>query len=55
MGQQLAELRPFQLLQLPEIKAISKENWYNMDEYGVIEGQGPNGLVLGNAKKKVVL
>ena len=45
----------FQLLQLPEIKAIPKENRYNMDECGVIEGQGNNGLVLGNAEKNIVL
>ena len=45
----------FQLLQLPEIKAIPKENRYNMDECDVMEGQGHNGLVLGNAEKNVVL
>ena len=45
----------FQLLQLPAIKDIPKENRYNMDECGVMEGQGHNGLVLGNAEKSVVL
>ena len=45
----------FQLLQLPAIKDIPKENRYNMNECGVMEGQGHNGLVLGNAKKSVVL
>ena len=56
MGQQLTELMPFfKLQQLPEIKAIPKENRYNMDECVVMEGQGHNGLVLGNAEKTVAL
>ena len=45
----------FQSQQIPEIKAIPKENRYNMDECDLIEGQDHNGLVLGHADKTEAL
>ncbi|KAK5995541.1 MFS-type transporter clz9 [Cladobotryum mycophilum] len=39
----------FYLLELPLIKGIPPENRYNMDETGILEGQGTNGLVLGSS------
>ncbi|TKW51383.1 hypothetical protein CTA1_2149 [Colletotrichum tanaceti] len=44
----------FNLLAIPEIKGIKPANRYNMDETGILEGQGSNGLVLGMAKTKSV-
>ena len=41
----------FQKLQIPAIKAIKPENRQNMDEAGIIEGQGENGLVVGSADR----
>ena len=39
----------FQLLSPPTISAIKPENRYNMDESGIMEGLGANGLVVGSA------
>jgi hypothetical protein len=41
----------FKLLDLPAIKAIKPENQHNMDETGIQEGQGSNGIFLGDARK----
>ena len=38
----------FQKLEIPTIKAIKPENRWNIDEAGIIEGQGINGLVVGS-------
>lgn len=38
----------------PAIKAIKAENRYNMDEAGIMEGIGDNGLVVGSAKKRFI-
>jgi DDE superfamily endonuclease/helix-turn-helix, Psq domain/Tc5 transposase DNA-binding domain len=35
----------------PEIQAIKPEHRYNMDEAGIMEGLGVNGLVVGSAEK----
>ncbi|KAM9874670.1 transposase [Verticillium dahliae] len=40
----------FRLLMIPEIKAIQPVNRYNMDETGILEGRGSNGLVLGSSE-----
>ncbi|KAF4774019.1 transposase [Colletotrichum scovillei] len=40
----------FKFLAIPEIKDIKPANRYNMDETGILEGQGANGLVLGMAE-----
>ncbi|KAM5342380.1 hypothetical protein ACJ41O_013346 [Fusarium nematophilum] len=45
----------FRLHELPQIKGIKRKNRHNMDEFGVMEGQGHNGLVLGSSHKKVIL
>jgi hypothetical protein len=37
----------FKWLQTPEVAAIKPENRWNMDEAGIMEGMGSNGLVLG--------
>lgn len=42
-------------LNLPEVQSISPENRWNMDEAGVVEGQGSNGLVLGSRYTKALL
>ncbi|KAK0367490.1 transposase [Colletotrichum limetticola] len=48
-------IRPwFRLLNIPEIKDIRQVNRYNMDETGILEGKGFNGLVLGMAETNVV-
>ena len=44
----------FQLLSLPQIQAIKPENRWNMDESGIIEGQGVNGLVVGSTEKRSI-
>jgi 4-hydroxybenzoate polyprenyltransferase len=44
----------FQKLELPLIKAIRAENRWNMDEAGIMEGQGENGLVVGSAEKRFI-
>ena len=41
----------FQNFEVPAIKAIKPENRWNMDEAGIMEGQGENGLVVGSAEK----
>jgi transposase len=41
--------RWFQRLAIPAITVIKPKNRYNMDEIGVMEGMGTNGLVLGRA------
>jgi hypothetical protein len=45
----------FALLKIPEIENIPPDNRYNMDETGLLEGRGSNGLVLGAAYKKVIM
>ncbi|KAK6815478.1 hypothetical protein RU639_008682 [Aspergillus parasiticus] len=45
----------FPLVEIPAIKAIRQENRYNVDEHGILEGQGSNGLVLGSSAKKMAL
>ena len=42
----------FTLMALPSVRAIRQENRYNMDETGIMEGLGSNGLVLGASHKK---
>ena len=42
----------FRYLSLPEIKAILPANWYNIDETGILEGQGSNGLILGSTESR---
>ena len=44
----------FKHLAVPEIKAIKASNRYNMDETGILEGQGSNGLVLGSSETRSV-
>lgn len=44
----------FRKLDLPDIKAIKPENRWNMDEAGIIEGQGINGLVVGSKEKRFI-
>jgi 4-hydroxybenzoate polyprenyltransferase len=45
----------FPYLNVPAIKAIKPTNRYNMDEAGIMEGQGTNGLVVGTREKKAIL
>jgi DDE superfamily endonuclease/helix-turn-helix, Psq domain/Tc5 transposase DNA-binding domain len=48
-------IRPwFNHLSLPEVQAIKPENRYNMDEAGIMEGLGENGLVIGSAGKRSI-
>ena len=44
----------FQKLEVPAIKAIKPENRWNIDEAGIIEGQGENGLVVRSAQKRFI-
>ncbi|KAK6211409.1 transposase [Colletotrichum tabaci] len=44
----------FKHLAIPEIISIKPANRYNMDETGILEGQGSNGLVLGMSETKSV-
>jgi hypothetical protein len=44
----------FQKLEIPAIKAIKPENRWNMDEAGIIKGQGENRLVVGSAQKRFI-
>jgi len=44
----------FQKLEVLAIKAIKSENRWNMDEAGIMEGQGENGLIVGSAKKRFI-
>lgn len=45
----------FMLLMMPVIRKIKRENRYNMDEVGMMEGVTFNGLGLGNSQKKATL
>jgi hypothetical protein len=48
-------IRPwFQNLEIPAIKAIPASQRWNMDETGIMEGYGLNGLVVGHAEKRKV-
>jgi 4-hydroxybenzoate polyprenyltransferase len=44
----------FQKLELPAIKSIKPENRWNMDEAGIMEGQGENGLVVGSVDRRII-
>jgi 4-hydroxybenzoate polyprenyltransferase len=44
----------FQKLELPAIKAIKPDNRWNMDEAGIMEGQGENGLVVGSVDRRLI-
>ncbi len=44
----------FNLLAIPAVRGILAANRYNMDEYGLMEGQGVNGLVVGSSKTRAV-
>jgi hypothetical protein len=44
----------FRKLDVPEVRDILIDNRWNMDEVGIMEGQGLNGLVVGCANKRVV-
>ena len=44
----------FQRLSLPQIQPIKPENRYNMDESGIMEGLGTNGLVVGSSGKRSI-
>jgi 4-hydroxybenzoate polyprenyltransferase len=44
----------FQKLEISAIKAIKVKNQWNIDEAGIIEGQGENGLVVRSAKKRFI-
>jgi hypothetical protein len=44
----------FNKLAVPRIKAIKPENRWNMDEAGIMEGQGVNGLVVGSVNRHFV-
>jgi len=41
-------------LAIPAIKAIKPDNRYNMDEAGIMEGMGDNGLVVGSVHKRFI-
>lgn len=45
----------FQFFLLPLIQSIPPEHRYNMDETGILEGRGSNGLVLGSAETNSVI
>ena len=44
----------FQKLEVPSVKAIKPENRWNMDEAGIMEGQGENGLVVGSVDRQKI-
>ena len=44
----------FQKLEIPAIRAILASQRWNMDETGIMEGYGLNGLVIGHAEKRKV-
>ena len=44
----------FNYFYIPEVQAIKPENRYNMDEAGIMEGLGENGLVVGSVEKRSV-
>jgi 4-hydroxybenzoate polyprenyltransferase len=41
-------------LNIPAIKAILPANRYNFDEFGIMEGQGTNGLVVGSSQTRAI-
>ena len=41
-------------LTIPSVKAIKPENRYNMDEAGIMEGLGDNGLVVGSVERRFI-
>jgi hypothetical protein len=45
----------FTLLMMPAIRLVKQKNRWNVDEVGMMEGIGMNGLVLGHKEKKSVL
>ena len=48
-------IRPwFNRLHISETHTIKPENRYNMDEAGIMEGLGENGLVVGSAEKRSI-
>ncbi|KAI1867673.1 uncharacterized protein JN550_006814, partial [Neoarthrinium moseri] len=54
-GATVEVIRPwFNHLHVPLVKAIKPANRYNMDEAGLLEGVGTNGLVLGSAQKRSI-
>ena len=44
----------FQRLNIPEISRIKPENRWNMDESGIMEGRGANGLVVGSSERRSI-
>jgi hypothetical protein len=44
----------FQRLNIPVIASIRPENRYNMDESGIMEGCGANGLVVGSSERRSI-
>ena len=44
----------FGLLNIPEIRDILPKNRYNADEFGIMGGQGVNGLVVGSSETRAV-
>jgi 4-hydroxybenzoate polyprenyltransferase len=44
----------FQNFTPPQIKAIKPENRWNIDEAGIMEGMGDNGLVVGSIHKRFI-
>jgi hypothetical protein len=44
----------FQRLNIPAIAAIKPENRWNMDESGIMEGYGANGLVVGSSERRAI-
>jgi 4-hydroxybenzoate polyprenyltransferase len=54
-GATTAVIQPwFNLLCLPAVAEILAENRHNMDEGGVAEGEGTNGIVIGPEGRKVI-
>ena len=45
----------FRHLAIPKIKTIKPANRWNMDEAGLLEGQGSNGIVLGSSESRAIL
>ncbi len=44
----------FLLLNIPAVKDILPANRYNFDEFGLMEGQGTNGLVVGSSQTRTI-
>jgi hypothetical protein len=44
----------FPRLAIPIISLIKPENRYNMDESGIMEGMGANGLVVGSSNRRAI-